>query len=72
VHWLDQLRAAGDTSAWTIVATAHPAKFDSVVEPLIGHQVDVPNSLAAMLSRQAMAEPLAANDNALKAWLSSH
>ena len=71
VHWLDQLRAAGDTSAWTIVATAHPAKFDSVVEPLIGHPVDVPDSLAAMLARPAVAEPLAADDDALKAWLLS-
>ncbi|WP_458072528.1 threonine synthase [Rhodanobacter sp. BL-MT-08] len=69
VHRLDQLRVAGDTSAWTIVGTAHPAKFDSVVEPLLGHPVDVPASLAAMLQRPAVAEALAATNEALREYL---
>jgi len=25
---------------WIVVATAHPAKFEGVVEPLVGHEVD--------------------------------
>jgi len=36
---------------WVIVATAHPAKFDSIVEPLIGRPVEIPESLAQLLSR---------------------
>ncbi len=32
-----------------IVATAHPAKFETVVEPLIGHAVPVPANLQALL-----------------------
>jgi threonine synthase len=71
VHVLDALRAAGDHSDWTVVATAHPAKFESVVEPLIGHPVAVPAMLAAMLARPANATPMAADDAALKAWLRS-
>jgi threonine synthase len=43
-----------------------------VVEPLIGHPVDVPDALSAMLARPAIAEPLTADDQALKAWLLSH
>jgi threonine synthase len=35
--------------AWVVVATAHPAKFNDVVEPIIGKPVDVPESLAALL-----------------------
>lgn len=35
---------------WVLVATAHPAKFDDVVEPLIGETVTVPASLARLLS----------------------
>jgi threonine synthase len=35
--------------AWIAVATAHPAKFDSIVEPLIGRRLDVPAPLAALL-----------------------
>ena len=36
---------------WILVATAHPAKFETIVEPLIGVTVPVPDELAAMLSR---------------------
>ncbi len=36
---------------WVIVATAHPAKFESIVEPLIGRQVEVPSSLRALFQR---------------------
>lgn len=38
---------------WVLVATAHPAKFDEVVEPLIGAPVPVPPALAALLERPA-------------------
>lgn len=65
VHVLDTLRAAGDRDDWTVVATAHPAKFESVVEPLIGHPVAVPPALAAMLARPAQATPLPAAEAAL-------
>jgi threonine synthase len=69
MHVLDQLRAAGDNSPWAVVATAHPAKFESVVEPLIGKPVEVPPALAAMLQRPASAEPMAAESEALREWL---
>ena len=69
MHLLGRLRADGDTASWAVVATAHPAKFESVVEPLAGHPVDVPPALAAMLARSASAEPLAASDAALRSWL---
>ena len=35
---------------WVLVATAHPAKFNEIVEPLIGGPVEVPQSLARLLS----------------------
>ncbi|GLQ99976.1 threonine synthase [Dyella mobilis] len=66
---LDELREAGDDAAWAVVATAHPAKFETVVEPLVGKSIDVPGALAAMLDRPASAEPLAADDGALRQWL---
>jgi len=31
------------------VATAHPAKFNDVVEPLIGRSIGIPPSLARLL-----------------------
>ncbi|HEY5641743.1 MAG TPA: threonine synthase [Woeseiaceae bacterium] len=48
---LDPGMAAGYD--WILVATAHPAKFETVVEPLIGRSVPVPPELAALLSRPA-------------------
>ena len=34
---------------WVLVATAHPAKFNEVVEPIIGKAVDIPDSLGRLL-----------------------
>ena len=34
---------------WVVVATAHPAKFNEVVEPIIGETLDVPDSLDRLL-----------------------
>jgi threonine synthase len=34
---------------WVVVATAHPAKFNEVVEPIIGKTVDIPESLGRLL-----------------------
>jgi threonine synthase len=36
---------------WILVSTAHAAKFESIVEPLIGREVEVPAALAAILDR---------------------
>ncbi|WP_114239542.1 threonine synthase [Dyella sp. C9] len=67
MHVLDRMGATD--LPWAVVATAHPAKFESVVEPLIGRHVEVPPALQAMLQRPASAEPLPADDEALKHWL---
>ncbi len=69
VEVLERRRRAGDDRHFAIVATAHPAKFETVVEPLVGHPVPVPPALAAMLDRPAVAEPLAAEDAALRGVL---
>jgi threonine synthase len=36
---------------WVVVATAHPAKFEDVVEPLIGGTVPLPPALAELMAR---------------------
>jgi len=43
---------------WIIVSTAHPAKFESVVEPLVGHPVPIPPELQRLLGQPSHAEPL--------------
>jgi threonine synthase len=49
-HVYRQLPAARRTQRWVLVATAHPAKFNDVVEPLIEAEVPVPPALAELLS----------------------
>ena len=44
-----------DAHDWILVGTAHPAKFETIVEPLIGAQVPVPPELQALLDRPAHA-----------------
>jgi threonine synthase len=56
---LQRLRKHGTEGDWCVVATAHPAKFPEVVEPLIGTEVPLPAVLAAMLAGNSHAEPLA-------------
>ncbi|AKC85577.1 threonine synthase [Pseudoxanthomonas suwonensis] len=69
VHVLDTLRAEGIDGDWAVAATAHPAKFESVVEPLVGHAVEVPPALAELLARPAHAEPVPPEYDVLRAHL---
>jgi threonine synthase len=54
---------------WVLVATAHPAKFNDVVEPLIGRQVPVPPALARLLDLPRLEEDLAPTLDALRSRL---
>jgi threonine synthase len=43
---------------WIVSATAHPATFEGIVEPIIGRPVPVPPALAALLERPTASTPL--------------
>jgi len=43
---------------WIVSATAHPAKFETIVEPVIGRAVPVPSALAELLKRPTASTPL--------------
>jgi threonine synthase len=51
------------------LATAHPAKFREVVEPVIGREVPIPERLAAVLRREPVVERIAPKDASLRAVL---
>lgn len=68
---LERLPERERAGSWAIVATAHPAKFESIVEPLIGQEIPVPPALADLLARPSQAEPLAADYTALRERLLS-
>ena len=54
---------------WVLAATAHPAKFPEVVEPLIGGTVEVPSSLARLLQLPRRFQDLPPTLTALSAAL---
>ncbi len=62
-HLSAQRRGKG---RWLLIATAHPAKFREIVEPLIGRPVAVPESLARLLALPAHATEIAADLDALR------
>jgi len=66
---LEVLRRLNAGGTWLVAATAHPAKFETVVEPLIGQKVAPPPPLAALLARPSHAEPLEPRAQALLAQL---
>ncbi len=66
---LQRLRDRDEPGDWCIVATAHPAKFPEVVEPLAGETVPVPAALAEMLGRPSHAEDIGSGPAALAALL---
>ncbi len=57
---------------WILVATAHPAKFETIVEPLIGEQVPLPPVLADILERDSSAESIEPQLASLAAQLQRH
>jgi threonine synthase len=54
---------------WVVVATAHPAKFESIVEPLTGEKIPLPRELQKILERPSRSEDLPADLSALRAAL---
>jgi threonine synthase len=66
----DLARTRPDTH-WIIVATAHPAKFDEIVEPLIGHQIPVPPALDRLLHLPRHDEELDASLSALRSAIAN-
>ena len=63
---LARRRETGNAHPHLIAATAHPAKFEAVVEPLLGTVISPPPALAELLERPSQATPLAADYASLK------
>ena len=48
-----------------VVATAHPAKFDTIVEPLIGKTLPIPHSLYEIMHKESRSKEIAPDYNLL-------
>jgi len=51
---------------WVVVATAHPAKFREIVEPLVGQRLPIPQQLAQLFDRPSNFVEIAATLDELK------
>jgi threonine synthase len=54
---------------WILVATAHPAKFPEIIEPILGKKADVPDELARLFERPSACRVIDAKLDALRAAL---
>jgi len=50
--WREMSGEQRTTNDWILVATAHPAKFEMIVEPIIGQAIPLPDEMARALSRE--------------------
>jgi len=65
----DQLSAQEKRAPWVIVSTAHAAKFEGIVEPLIGTTMPVPTALARLLELPSHSVELEPDVSALRLLL---
>ncbi len=70
IEMLENERRLGSREDFCVVATAHPSKFDEIVEPLVSHGVEPPEALKRMLAREATSEALPPDYPSLKERLS--
>ncbi len=65
LHAYEQLEVCR-SGPWIAAATAHPAKFDTVVEPVLGRTIPVPEELARLLARPRQGHPMANDLDSLR------
>ncbi len=70
--WRHLDRDTREAHEWILVATAHPAKFETIVEPLIGTTVPLPEVLAVILARPSHSIALENDLEALAGALDRH
>jgi threonine synthase len=56
---------------WVLIETAHPAKFNEIVEPLVGREIPMPPALERLLRMPRLEEDLEPTIAALRARLAS-
>ena len=68
VGWLalEAEQRAGREGTGIVLGTAHPAKFGEVVAPILGRELELPESLARHLRAEVVSEPLSPQIEALR------
>ncbi|GAB3575661.1 PALP domain-containing protein [Hymenobacter daeguensis] len=66
---LRRYQARHPGAAGMLLATAHPVKFPDVVEPILGHAIELPAAVRALQGRAKRSVPISVNYEELKACL---
>jgi len=69
VAWAVLRRRLQRTETGILLATAHPAKFKEVLEPVLGREIPLPSALAELVDRPLLAEAMPAEVEVLKGRL---
>lgn len=69
VAWAVLRRRLQRKETGIFLATAHPAKFQEVLEPVLGKEIPLPSSLAELVDRPLLAEMMPAEVEVLKGRL---
>jgi threonine synthase len=74
-HYMKQARGGGEQGpgepVGIFLATAHPAKFSEVVEPVLGRPIEVPSALADVVARPRHVLKISATFEAVRRTLSA-
>ena len=57
-------------SHWTLVATAHPAKFENIVEPIINVELEIPGNLKTLMALESSVNCIEPSLEQLTSYLS--
>ncbi|HKH47248.1 MAG TPA: threonine synthase [Thermoanaerobaculia bacterium] len=69
VAWAVLRRRLQRKETGIFLATAHPAKFKEILEPILGREIPLPPALAELVDRPMVAEPMVAEVERLKGRL---
>jgi threonine synthase len=72
VAWAVLRRRLQRSETGIFLATAHPAKFKEVLEPVLEREIPLPSSLAELVDRPLLAEEVAVDVDGLKERLTRY
>ena len=69
----DYLKQTNDTqSVGIFLETAHPSKFNNVIEPIINEKIEIPARLSSLMQKTTQADELTASFEELKIWIENN
>ena len=68
-HFKSLMESENKKNQWIIVSTAHPAKFENIVEPIVQKTIDIPKNLISILEKESLYKKIEPKFSSLKQFL---